>query len=97
MPQDTPSRHLDQYLVRFPDGMRDLLKSRAKENGRSLNAEIIARLMSTLEPPPHDPQTLAEFIDERLQATLNRALSEKGLTLDDVRNAVASKREAGDA
>lgn len=97
MTTDRTPQDQDKYVVRFPDGMRDLLKSRAKENGRSLNAEIIARLMSTLEPPPHDPQTLAEFIDERLQATLNRALSEKGLTLDDVRNAVAPKREDGDA
>ena len=44
MVQDTPSRKLDQYIVRFPDGMRDKLKKAAKENNRSLNAEIIARL-----------------------------------------------------
>lgn len=44
MAQDTPSRKLDQYIVRFPDGMRDRLKAVAAENGRSLNAEIIARL-----------------------------------------------------
>lgn len=44
MVQDTPSRKLDQYIVRFPDGMRDQLKKAAKENNRSLNAEIIARL-----------------------------------------------------
>lgn len=41
MVQDTPSRKLDQYIVRFPDGMRDELKAAAKANGRSLNAEII--------------------------------------------------------
>lgn len=41
MVQDTLSRKLDQYIVRFPDGMRDELKIAAKANGRSLNAEII--------------------------------------------------------
>ena len=41
MAKDTPSRKLDQYIVRFPDGMRDELKAAAKANGRSLNAEII--------------------------------------------------------
>ena len=41
MAKDTPSRKLDQYIVRFPDGMRDQLKKSAKENNRSLNAEII--------------------------------------------------------
>lgn len=49
MPQDTPSRHLDQYVVRFPDGLRDRLKAEAKRNNRSLNAEIIARLESSLD------------------------------------------------
>ena len=44
MPQDTPSRKLDQYIVRFPDGMRDLLKEAAEANNRSMNAEIVARL-----------------------------------------------------
>lgn len=34
----------DQYMMRFPEGMRDQLKAAAKENGRALNAEIIARL-----------------------------------------------------
>jgi plasmid stability protein len=48
MPQDTPSRKLDQYIVRFPDGMRDRLKDAAAENGRSLNAEIVKRLERTI-------------------------------------------------
>lgn len=34
----------DQYMVRFPDGMRERLKLSAKDAGRSLNAEIIAKL-----------------------------------------------------
>lgn len=39
-----PSDSADKTLVRFPDGMRDLLREEAKKNNRSLNAEIIARL-----------------------------------------------------
>lgn len=94
MPSQAPTgRESDKFNLRLPDGMREILKVRAQENGRSLNSEIVARLMSTLEPPPHDPQTLAEFIDERLQATLGRLLDATGLTLDDVRDAVASKRK----
>lgn len=50
MVQDTPSRKLDQYIVRFPDGMRDDLKNLAERNGRSLNAEIIHRLTESMEP-----------------------------------------------
>lgn len=48
MAQDTPSRKLDQYIVRFPDGMRDLLKAEAAKNNRSLNAEIVDRLEFTV-------------------------------------------------
>ncbi|XHB99348.1 Arc family DNA-binding protein [Nitratireductor sp. ac15] len=34
----------DQYVVRFPDGMRDQIKALAKANLRSMNAEIIFAL-----------------------------------------------------
>lgn len=43
-----PSEKLDQYMLRFPDGMRERLKEAAAEHKRSLNAEIIARLEATL-------------------------------------------------
>lgn len=49
MAQDSPSRKQDQYIVRFPDGMRDRLKDAAAENGRSMNAEIIQRLDESFE------------------------------------------------
>ncbi len=44
-----PAKKLDQYIVRFPEGMRDALKRRAAENNRSLNAEIIARLEASFD------------------------------------------------
>lgn len=44
MAQDSKSRKLDQYIVRFPEGMRDKIKADAEASNRSLNAEIIARL-----------------------------------------------------
>lgn len=43
-----PSDKQDQYMLRFPDGMRDELKRLAAENNRSMNAEIISRLEATL-------------------------------------------------
>lgn len=39
-----PSRTADQFVVRFPEGMRDRIASEAKANNRSMNAEIVARL-----------------------------------------------------
>ena len=34
----------DKFIVRLPDGMRDELKAAAVANGRTMNAEIVARL-----------------------------------------------------
>lgn len=44
-----PSDKQDQFVVRFPEGMRDALKKVAEANGRSMNAEIIARLEDSLK------------------------------------------------
>ena len=44
MANNTVGRGSDQIKLRLPDGMRDELKEAAKVNGRSMNAEIIARL-----------------------------------------------------
>lgn len=45
-----PSRTAEQFVVRFPDGMRDRIAEAAKVAGRSMNAEIVARLQSTFKP-----------------------------------------------
>ncbi len=41
---DFPSSKQDQFVLRFPDGMRDTIKDAADQNGRSMNAEIIWRI-----------------------------------------------------
>jgi hypothetical protein len=46
-----PSRTAEQFVVRFPDGMRDKIAEAAKANNRSMNAEIVARLARSFEPP----------------------------------------------
>lgn len=46
-----PSDKQDQFMIRFPDGMRDKLKELASINGRSLNAEIIDLIQTALEWP----------------------------------------------
>lgn len=48
---DYPSDKQDQYMVRFPDGLRDRIKKAAEDNGRSMNAEII-RVLEREFPPP---------------------------------------------
>ncbi|MGP9656480.1 Arc family DNA-binding protein [Halomonas sp. H2] len=41
-----------QYKLRMPPGLHDKLKASAKENHRSLNAEIVARLDESLSAGP---------------------------------------------
>ena len=43
-----PGRGSDQFVVRYPDGMREKIAQMAKLNGRSINAEIIARLEKSI-------------------------------------------------
>jgi len=39
-----PGRGSDQFIVRFPHGMRDYIAKLAESSGRSMNAEIIFAL-----------------------------------------------------
>ncbi|MBB6288653.1 MULTISPECIES: Arc family DNA-binding protein [unclassified Pseudomonas] len=54
-----PKRQLEEkFVVRLPDGMRERIALRARENTRSMNSEIVHRLETTVE----------------LEAALDRAL-----------------------
>jgi len=84
-----PSEQADKFLVRLPDGMRDLLAEAAKANKRSMNAEIVARLERTLRPPgldtPADPAAVQDMRDaaNKLYEALTMARAEGGrITLE---------------
>jgi hypothetical protein len=40
------SRGSDQFPIRLPDGVRDEIKRAAKASGRSMNSEIVSRIIS---------------------------------------------------
>lgn len=72
MAEDQNRTNVDQYMLRFPPGMRGQLKDLAKANNRSMNGEIIAALdmwikNSALYGIP--PDTL-----DRLSAAFTRVL-----------------------
>lgn len=66
MTNNTVGRGSDQVKLRLPDGMRDELKEAAKVNGRSMNAEIIARLEVFTDSPSN-----SDRLDE-IRETLNK-------------------------
>lgn len=42
------TQHREQVLVRLPEGMREELKTAAEANHRTMNAEIVYRLKTSL-------------------------------------------------
>jgi len=67
MTQDTPSRYLDKIVIRVPDGLRDRIAETAKENNRSVNAELVSLLMKQYPEPP-DLKEMLQNIDTILSA-----------------------------
>lgn len=60
------------YPLRMPDDLRAKLNERAKANGRSLNAEILAILQNAVETPggPPDLDAFADQLAEKLARRL---------------------------
>ncbi|EPI4879951.1 Arc family DNA-binding protein [Salmonella enterica subsp. enterica serovar Newport] len=46
---EKPVRDYDKFMLRFPDGMRDIIAERAKSNGRSMNSEIVQILQDAID------------------------------------------------
>lgn len=57
------SRTADKFVVRMPNGMRDRIAEVARNQHRSMNSEIIARLESSLHQDDVLIQHDVEFID----------------------------------
>lgn len=53
-----------QFRVRLPDKLRAEIIEQAEKNGRSINAEIVARLENSLGWDQFDPNKLSGDIEE---------------------------------
>lgn len=73
---EKPVRDYDKFMLRFPDGMRDTIAERAKQNGRSMNSEIISILEDALysSDEAYDGTDLLEII--KVQDKLLKRYSE---------------------
>lgn len=70
--ETSPSRTAEQFVVRFPDGMRDRIAEVAKASNRSMNAEIVARLQQSF-----NLEALNEAKREELVKLVNDAIDER--------------------
>ena len=75
-----PSELQERFLVRFPDGMRDLIADAAKTNSRSMNSEIVARLTESLSGPPPRDMTFPEIM-EALKKLYAHTSEDGGVTI----------------
>jgi len=60
---EVPAKKQDQFIVRFPDGMRDKIKESAEQNNRSMNAEIVAALDDWIAKPNEEELQLSQLRD----------------------------------
>jgi len=68
-------RDSDKIMLRVPDGMRDRIAEVAKANGRSMNAEIVARLQGSFEgsgsvAEANEKLAIAGFVFKLLQKVI---------------------------
>lgn len=68
-PEDTETH----MRIRVPDTLRDRLIEIAEKNGRSLNAEVVARLKASLEQNPQSED--ASDIKQRVSAIEKELIS----------------------
>lgn len=45
-------RDSDKFMLRLPDGVRERIAEAAKANNRTMNAELVARILKTLDDSP---------------------------------------------
>ncbi len=62
---EVPSRKQEQFIVRFPEGMRERIKAAADENNRSMNAEIVLALEAWLDFDPEEEERYWDELDEQ--------------------------------
>lgn len=81
-----------QYNLRWSEEMRDKIAAAAKENTRSMNQEIIARLEQSFAMPlefkPDDKEMITKIVALSMQ-TLIEKLHDEGVEDDKLSNAIS--------
>lgn len=70
MPNEKPVREQDKFMLRLPDGMRERIADEAKNSGRSMNSEIVARLARSLEETSlvHELNNRVDALEHKMSA-----------------------------
>lgn len=74
-----PSDTQDRFIVRLPEGMREAIAFLAKKNGRSMNAEIVARIERTLKEDRTEAITSTPQFMVPFMARIEQLMAEHGV------------------
>lgn len=55
------TKEANQFQLRLPDGLRERIKKAAEDEGRSMNAEIVATLLEKYPEPTNDYRPILEL------------------------------------
>lgn len=93
-----PSRVAEKMMIRLPDGMRDKIAEAASVSGRSMNAEVIARLEASFAASnqpftPEQEARVVEMVKDQAEAVVQRLMQEIEKTEREIAEE-ASAREA---
>lgn len=93
MSDKSTGRDSDKFMLRLPDGMRDRIADAAKDNKRSMNAEIVARLEETFNSLRglEDPE-----INRQAETFLKLAIQAARASVDSDRVFYLGSRRIGD-
>ncbi|OCQ53543.1 Arc-like DNA binding domain protein [Photorhabdus australis subsp. thailandensis] len=85
-----PSQMQDKFNLRFPDGMRDAVAERAKENGRSMNSEIVQMIQDCLDRKTPETQPTVSLSNELMDKII--ALAESIEEMKDKQNQLDNQK-----
>jgi hypothetical protein len=78
-----PSRAAEQFVLRLPPGLRDKFAERAKSNNRSMNAELVQRLETSLASEQNSPPAEGD-LSWYITAEIKQMANEQGVPFDEM-------------
>jgi hypothetical protein len=88
MSSDFPSRGLDKFVLRLPNGMRNKIGAAARANKRTMNAEIVQRLEASFSSTGEQQLVLSQATAEAFPKEAIKAILETREMVGELHQAV---------
>lgn len=94
MTEKDNTNFVERFTVRMPDGMRDAIAERAKENGRSMNSEIVDILAKSLSSSSLSDEELVYMLEMATEDNISFLSEEDRLHVEPLLMQIAEKLTA---